>query len=117
MIVEDEVMIVLELEMVLREAGCEVVGAAAGLEEALYMAQNAAVDAAMLDIHVGDRDIFPVADALVDRGIPFVFLTGYGPDRLPAHLRQRPIVNKPYSIAHLLETLGELIEDAHPAPH
>jgi DNA-binding NarL/FixJ family response regulator len=72
--------VAMEMENTLRRLGCEVVGPAATLEEALRLAQAEAgrIDAAVLDVNLAGRPSFPVADLLAGRGVPVVFATGYG---------------------------------------
>ena len=64
-------------EMVL-DFGSEVVGPAAKMEEALRLASDASLDAAILDVNVGGAVVYPVADLLRARGVPIIFATGYG---------------------------------------
>jgi PAS domain S-box-containing protein len=80
LLVEDELLVAMEMEEALRDLGCEVLGPAATVEEALRLAQSEAgrIDAAVLDINLAGRPSFPVADLLAGRGVPVVFATGYG---------------------------------------
>jgi len=80
LLVEDEVLVAMEMEQALRDLGCQILGPAATLEEALRLAQSEAdrIDAAVLDINLAGRPSFPVADLLAGRGVPVVFTTGYG---------------------------------------
>src|SRR5690606_40064815 len=77
LIVEDAVLLALELETALSEAGAEVVGPAYELEEALALLDRP-IDAAVLDANLNGRSVSPVAEALAARKVPFVFATGYG---------------------------------------
>ncbi|WP_159348669.1 PAS domain S-box protein [Roseomonas harenae] len=80
LLVEDELLVAMETEEALRDLGCEVLGPAATIEEALRLAQSEAgrIDAAVLDVNLAGRPSFPVADLLAGRGVPVVFATGYG---------------------------------------
>ena len=109
LIAEDEAMVALDLERALQGAGCVVVGPVARLERALRRASGAAIDAALLDVNLADGPVFPVADVLAGRGVPFVFLTGYDGSVLPERFRQRPLCQKPYSSRRLLEVLGAVL--------
>ena len=75
-------------EMIL-DFGSEVVGPAAKMDEALRLASQAPLDAAILDVNVGGAVVFPVADVLQQRGIPIIFATGYGAGMLPSRTRTR----------------------------
>ncbi len=79
LIVEDEPLVALDMEETLRGLGCEVVGPTATLAEALRLLEEEAqrLDAAVLDVNLGGHAAFPVADALVRRGVPVLFATGY----------------------------------------
>ena len=70
----------MELEEALRDLGCEVLGPAATVDEAVRLAQaeTGRIDAAILDVNLAGRPSFPVADLLTGRGVPVVFATGYG---------------------------------------
>ena len=83
LVVEDELMIRMLLEDMLGELGYTVAAEAARIEEALDAAKNAEFDIAILDVNLNGQPIAPVADALVARGMPFVFATGYGERGLP----------------------------------
>ena len=78
LLVEDESMVALLLEDMLAELGHEVVGPVARLDKALEMAQRQALDVALLDVNLNGKEIYPVAEALAAREVPFVFVTGYG---------------------------------------
>src|SRR4029079_11501645 len=75
LIVEDAVLLALELETGLSEAGAEVIGPAYELEEAMALLERP-IDAAVLDANLNGRSVMPVADALAARKVPFVFATG-----------------------------------------
>ena len=83
LVVEDEMMIAMLVEDTLTDAGCVVVGPFARLAEAMVAARNADVDAACLDINLFGEQVFPAAEALAARGVPFVLLSGYGDKALP----------------------------------
>lgn len=105
LVVEDEAAVALDLKYTLQAAGCTVVGPLARLDDALRTAAEEPIDLALLDIGVGGEPVFPVADRLAARAIPFVFLTGYDRSILPLHLQERPICRKPHSPRHLLVVL------------
>jgi CheY-like chemotaxis protein len=113
LVVEDEPLVAMMLEDVLGEAGYVVVGPIAHLDAAVAAAQAEAVDLALLDVNLMGKHVYPAAAALADRGIPFVFMTGYGDGSLPADFAGRPSVSKPYKVKTLLDALAALSPKQH----
>jgi DNA-binding response OmpR family regulator len=112
LIVEDEALIALELESTLKDAGYEIVGPVGTTSAALVsLADHQSLAGAVLDINLGDEDSFPVANALSDAHIPFLFLTGHSNAVLPARHEKRPVVRKPYLAASLLATLAATLAE------
>ncbi|HEU4654292.1 MAG TPA: response regulator [Steroidobacteraceae bacterium] len=109
LIVEDESLVCMWLEDVLSGFGCNVVGPASRLPRALELAANETIDAAILDINVAGEKVFPVADKLHERNIPFVFSTGYGTAGLPERYAQHTVLQKPYFEFKLQEELERLL--------
>jgi len=105
LVVEDEAAISLLLEDMLLDFGCEVIGPAARLSAALEAVAREQVDLAILDVNVAGEPIYPVAEALAQRSIPFVFSTGYGSAGIRDAFRDRPVVQKPFSQQDLKRTL------------
>lgn len=101
LIVEDEMMVSMMMEDMLDSFGCEIVGPAANLAEAVRLAATAAIDGAMLDLNLAGKSVYPVAEELVRRDIPFVFVTGYGPGELGSDYKDRPALRKPFRRAEL----------------
>ncbi len=110
LIVEDETLLALDLESTLEANGCTVVGTMGTISAALASIQQAAPDAAILDLNLNGESAVPVADALADRGVPFLFLTGYDRDHLPERHRAAPLIGKPYILADLLRTLARAVD-------
>jgi CheY-like chemotaxis protein len=108
LVVEDELMIRMLLEDMLGELGYTVTAEAARIDEALEAARTADFDIAILDVNLNGQPISPVADALVARGTPFVFATGYGERGLPEPYRDRPTLKKPFQ----MEGLKQMLDDA-----
>lgn len=101
LIVEDEMLVAMNIEDMLLDSGHEVAGIANRLEPALALARDGAFDVAVLDVNLaGDRS-FPVADLLIERGIPFLFATGYGLGGIEEKYRDRPVLQKPFRAAEL----------------
>ena len=92
LIAEDEYFLADELDRVLREAGAEMLGPVASVEGGLLILAACPVpDAASLDVSLGVETVYPLADALIERGVPFVFTTGYDQAAIPnayAHIRR-----------------------------
>jgi CheY-like chemotaxis protein len=109
LVVEDELMIRMLLEDMLGELGHTIAAAAARIDEALEAARTADVDLAILDVNLNGEPISPVADALVARGVPFVFATGYGEHGLPAPYRDRPTLKKPFQLESLEQMLISVV--------
>jgi DNA-binding response OmpR family regulator len=106
LIVEDEPLIALDMEITLRQQGCEVVGLATNIREATRLIAEMLPDAAVLDVNLGQEKVFPVADLLAERGVPFVFITGYEPEILPQRHSARPTATKPCRGRALVELLS-----------
>jgi CheY-like chemotaxis protein len=106
LLVEDESLVAMLLETILEDMGCIPVGPAATVEDGLAMAADPEpLDAALLDVNVAGHQIFPVAEALKARGVPFVFSTGYGEGGLPDAWRGHPTVQKPFTEAAIRDAL------------
>lgn len=117
LVVEDEAAISLLLEDMLLDFGCEVVGPAARLGAALALMQGETLDMAILDVNVAGEPIYPVAAALVERKIPFVFSTGYGSAGIKDLYRDRPVLQKPFAQHDLRQKLLQALrEDAQARP-
>ena len=111
LIVEDAVLLALELETGLSEAGARVVGPAYELEEGMALL-NQPIDAAVLDANLNGRSVMPVAQALFERGVPFVFATGYGEaGGAPAGF-DAPIIRKPYDVTQVAAAVARLLRAA-----
>src|SRR4029079_14416273 len=78
LVVEDEYLIRMLLEDMLEELGYGLAAAVGTINEATEHASNSEFDVAVLDVNLDGREIYPVADILAKRGLPFVFVTGYG---------------------------------------
>jgi len=108
LVVEDEPMIRMLLEDMLDELGYTVAAEAGHIDEALEATKNADFDLAILDANLNGEPASPVADALVTRGTPFVFATGYG--QLPEPYRDRPTLRKPFQMDGLKQMLQSALD-------
>ena len=108
LIVEDEMLVAMNIEDMLLDLGHEVAGLASRLNSALTLAGETAIDAAMLDVNLAGETSFPVADLLAERGIPFLFATGYGLKGIEERYRNRPVLQKPFRAGDLQAALQAL---------
>src|SRR5207244_2764082 len=95
-VVEDEGAVLLLVEDILAEMGCEVTASAGRLAEATELAGRVAADVAVLDVNPAGEPVYPVAETLVARQVPVVFATGYGLSGVPESWREWPVLHKPY---------------------
>ncbi|MES2033224.1 MAG: response regulator [Pseudomonadota bacterium] len=112
LVVEDEMLVSMLVEDMLTDFGCVVVGPAPDFDEAMALAGSAEIDAALLDVNVAGRPVFPVADALKARGVPFAFASGYGQAGLAEAHRDAPVLQKPFRQADLERALSSLMKAA-----
>ena len=106
LVVEDESLVAMLLETILEDMDCIPVGPASTVEEGLALtADPSPLDAALLDVNVAGRQVFPIAEALKDRGVPFIFSTGYGEGGLPDEWRGHATVQKPFTEAAIRDAL------------
>lgn len=108
LVVEDEPLLAETLCDLMRDAGCEPVGPAATVAEALSLIEQGGIDVALLDIRLRRETSFPVARALRQRGIPWLFLTSYQQHTLPDDLADAILVEKPFSPPALVEVVRRL---------
>lgn len=109
LIVEDDGLLAMELEMILGDAGFAIAGQAGSVAEGLAAIETGGIDAAVLDLNLGQEKSEPVADRLAAEGIPFLYVSGHGPEALPAVHRDRPLLGKPVSDAALVDMLNGLL--------
>lgn len=109
LIVEDEYFIAADLKRAFAEAGAVVLGPVGDLNEGLRLADGA-IDAAVLDVNLEGAFSYALADRLIARGVPFVFVTGYDGWALPEAYRNVPRVAKPFSLATVVKTVAQLVE-------
>ncbi|MDF0601895.1 response regulator [Psychromarinibacter sp. C21-152] len=108
LVAEDEMLILLDIEAILDEVGCEIVGLVASVDAALTTIRLNDLDGALLDMSLHGKRITPVAEELVARGVPFLLCTGYG--REPndeAAIRDAPRLTKPFSTDSLRAAMNE----------
>jgi CheY-like chemotaxis protein len=112
LVVEDEFLVAMDIELMLGELGCQVLGPLGDLPGALRAAQEEAFDLALLDVNLAGEPVAPVAEALAARGVPFVFCTGYQADNLPSRYPAAPTLMKPFQVADLRAALQRALANA-----
>jgi CheY-like chemotaxis protein len=108
LVVEDEGMVAAMIEDMLQDLGCIVAASVGQLEKAREIAAAADIDLALLDVNLRNELVFPVAEILAGRRIPFVFSTGYGASGLPAEFRNHTVLTKPFSQLQLQQAMAKL---------
>lgn len=110
LVVEDEYLLALDLKIEIERAGAVVVGPVGRLADALDLANRATpLDAAVLDVDLRGDTVFPVADVLAERGIPFVFASGRDHSEMPERHRVATRLAKPVVPGDLLARLADLV--------
>jgi CheY-like chemotaxis protein len=108
LVVEDEGLVALMLEDMLEDIGYEVAFSAASVAQALaWIERDGDADVALLDVNLGGEAVFPVADALKARGVPYAFSTGYGEGHDP-RFSEAPLLGKPILAERLEQVLRDL---------
>ncbi|MRX52196.1 response regulator [Paracoccus sp. S-4012] len=105
-LVVDDFLMAQDVAASLTPAGAHVVGPAPSVTEALNLvARVEQLDAAVLDFNLRGETVYPVADALKDRSVPFVFVTGYDPDTIAARRAAVPVFEKPFNADQVMDGL------------
>lgn len=108
LIVEDEPIIAFALEDALTELGHIVLAVAGTVDQSLKLIEETEPEIVILDVNLHGTDSYPVADALEDRGVHYVFATGYGDAQHPERHREVPTLTKPYSVREVKDALAKL---------
>ncbi len=95
LLVEDEILVAMMMRDILNDLGYAVVGPFSRLSEAMVAAVHDDIDAGIIDINLDGEFVYPVADVLIARRIPFVFVTGYGVESIDARFGEVPVIKKP----------------------
>ena len=102
-------MILMMIEDMLADLGCEAVIAAATVDKAVSLIDAQEFHAAMLDLNLDGEASYAVADALIARGVPFVFSTGTTDHNMRDGYRDHPVLKKPFSDEKLADALTRLL--------
>lgn len=109
LIVEDETMIAIMLEDMLEELGYGLAGVAAKPHQALDIIGRAHIDAAILDVNLDGQNSYEIAAKLEERGIPFLFSTGYAAVAVDERFRRHPFLQKPFRQEELQHALSAML--------
>lgn len=111
LIVEDEYLIATSLAEELADEGALILGPAPSVQRALALIADAGhLDLAVLDVNLRGEDVYPVADVLSARGIPFVLVTGYDRHAIPAQYQQGTVLEKPIEVDAVTAALRRLLD-------
>lgn len=116
LVAEDEFLVYLALEEELRANGYDVVGPCATVGAVREALANEAIDLALLDINLAGEMVWPVADELVARNLPFLFVSGYAAAAMPETYRRFPRLEKPYDPVKLVAALRQLSPEPVSSP-
>lgn len=110
-LVEDEALVAMLVEDMLADEGCTLAATANRLAEAIAKAGDRSLefDLAILDVNLAGEPVFPVAEALAARGVPFAFATGYGAGGLPDAWKGRPTLQKPFTSGDIRRVLSSMV--------
>jgi DNA-binding response OmpR family regulator len=109
LLVEDESLVSMMIEDMLVDLGCIVVGPVATAAQAAALAEHETIDCAVLDVGLADGQVFPLAGALLARGVPFVFATGYHPGAIDPRYAEVPLVEKPFEAGALEQAITAVL--------
>lgn len=104
LIVEDEALVAMVVSESLTTLGCSVVGPFSRCSDAMLAVDADAVDAAILDVNLDGEMVYPLAAMLEDRGVPFIFVTGYGVESIDRRFTHIPVIQKPVE-RHVLQRI------------
>jgi CheY-like chemotaxis protein len=110
-LVEDEVLIRMMIADMVVEFGHRVVAEAGSIDQATALAGSAQFDLALLDVNVAGSNIAPAAEIIERRGLPLVFVTGYGIKGIPPHFQARPTLSKPFLAAQLKALIDAALKE------
>ena len=109
LVIEDEILLSMDIETSLTDAGYQVIGPAGTIEAAKKLISDGKCDVALVDANLGGQPVDELADSLAQKNIPFAFVTGYGRDALPQEFRHNLLLGKPFSAEQLLSIVSTLL--------
>ena len=111
LIVEDEYFLANDLERGFKQAGIGIVGPVPSLAQAMALVQDKTIDLAVLDIMLDGDKVYDVADALIGRGVPVLFVTGYDRSDIPSRYADVPMCQKPVGADEVIAALSRIIPE------
>jgi CheY-like chemotaxis protein len=111
LIVEDSPVVGPFTADLLHELGCEVAGPAPNMAAARELIENQDIDAALMDVHIRGERVFPLCEVLAAKGVPFILTSGYADWSMPEKWRDRPRLQKPYTLGAVEEALYQLLSN------
>jgi len=112
LVVEDEFMLADEIQMELEDAGALVLGPVGALSRAIALIEEEQqIHGAVLDANLGGEMVFPVADLLMERGVPIVFTTGYDASIIPSRFSAMARCEKPVNLRKIIQALEQALHD------
>ena len=111
LIVEDEYFLANDLERGFKQAGISIVGPVPSLAQAMALVQDKTIDLAVLDIMLDRDKVYDVADALIGRGVPVLFVTGYDRSDIPSRYADVPMCQKPVGADEVIAALSRIIPE------
>jgi CheY-like chemotaxis protein len=109
-LLEDEALIRMMISEMLEELGHRIVAQTSSIQEGKALAETAVFDLALLDVNVAGDSIAPVAEIIAQRGLPFLFVTGYAQSALPEQFKDRPVLQKPFTLLKLKDAIGRIVD-------
>ena len=110
LLVEDSPVIAPFTADMLNDLGCDVVGPAPNMAAARELVDGGEFDAALVDVHIRGERVFPLCEMLEAKNLPFVFTSGYADWQMPEKWRERPRLQKPYTVGQIEEALAALFD-------
>jgi CheY-like chemotaxis protein len=105
LVVEDESLVAMLVEEYLTDFGCAPPCSVSRVGKALKTLKSTEIDAAVLDVNVAGESVAPIAEALEERGVPFIFASGYGRSGVDERWASKPVLQKPFSAKELQAAL------------
>lgn len=109
LVVEDEYFLAQEVCEGLKDMGAEIVGPAGSVDDALALIEGGTLHGAVLDVNLGGEPVFPVADRLAERGVPFLFTTGYDASAIPDRFGAVVRCEKPVDVDRVVRAIGKVL--------
>lgn len=109
LVVEDDYYLATDATRALQGAGAHVVGPCASQGLALAELERQQPDAAVVDINLGFGPSFALARTLRERGLPFVFTTGYDQEVIPPEFNDVERLEKPLQLRRVVGAVAKLV--------